>query len=225
MSKKALPIVIFGTEGAAKDIFYWIKAINEQSCEKKFVVEGFIEQDERFIGNDAFGVGKVIGCDNGLEKLIENYEEIGLVIPFGNPYVREKIVNEVSKYPNVTFPNIVHPSVIFDRDGGEMGIGNHIGPGTIIESIYNFGNFNYISGGVHLGHDITVGNFNSINPSATTAGYVTFGNRCMLGINATVIQNLKISDDITVGAGAVVTKNLTEKGVYVGIPARHIKKD
>jgi len=223
-ARKVYPAIIFGTEGAAKDIFYWLKAANERGDGDILEVEGFIERDASAIGKDAFGVGKVIASDDNLDELISNYDRLGVIIPFGNPILRERIVKNISKYTNVFFPNIIHPSVIYDKDAGTMGIGNHIGPGVVIESVYEFGDFNYVSGAAHLGHDIRLGNYNSINPSATTAGYVTFEDRCMLGINATVIQDLTISSDITVGAGAVVTKNLVEKGVYTGIPAKLFKK-
>jgi serine acetyltransferase len=34
---------------------------------------------------------------------------------------------------------------------------------------------------------------------------------------------MSICDDVIIGAGAVVLSNITEKGTYVGIPAKRIK--
>jgi acetyltransferase-like isoleucine patch superfamily enzyme len=48
------------------------------------------------------------------------------------------------------------------------------------------------------------------------------GNRVSIGSNATLLP-VNICDDVVIGAGAVVTKDITEKGVYVGNPARKIK--
>ena len=47
------------------------------------------------------------------------------------------------------------------------------------------------------------------------------GNRVSIGSNATLLP-VSICDDVVIGAGAVVTKDITEKGVYVGNPARKV---
>jgi acetyltransferase-like isoleucine patch superfamily enzyme len=49
------------------------------------------------------------------------------------------------------------------------------------------------------------------------------GNRVSLGSNATILP-VTIADGIVVGAGAVVTKDLTEPGIYVGNPARLVRR-
>ena len=224
MEKYELPVLIFGTSGASKDIYYWIKAINRDSDPLFYDVIGFIEKDGSQVNKCIFDDQKVIGCDSDISDIISNYDEIGMVIPFGSPYVRQSVVERLKNYTNIVFPNIIHPTVIYDDTAGSMGVGNHIGPGVVIESAFTFGDFNYISGAVELGHDIVLGDYNSINPSAATAGNVVFGNRNMLGINATVIQELRIGDDITIGAGSVVTKDLHESGVYVGIPSKMLHK-
>lgn len=47
------------------------------------------------------------------------------------------------------------------------------------------------------------------------------GNNVSIGSNATILP-VKIVDGVVIGAGAVVTKDITEKGVYVGNPARRL---
>ena len=49
------------------------------------------------------------------------------------------------------------------------------------------------------------------------------GNNVSIGSNATILP-VQICDGCVIGAGAVVTKNITEPGVYVGNPARLIRK-
>ena len=223
MNRAELPVLIFGTAGAAKDIYYWIKASNEYGTGDILKVVGFIENDPAMKGQTIFAGQTVIGTDEEVADIIKDYDEIGMVVPFGSPYVRQRIVEELKGFDNAVFPNIIHPTVIYDKDAGTMGEGNHIGPGVVIESEYTFGDFNYVSGAVELGHDMKMGDYNSINPSAATAGNVVFGNRSMLGLNACVIQELHVGDDIVIGAGAVVTQNLSEPGIYAGVPAKKIK--
>lgn len=49
------------------------------------------------------------------------------------------------------------------------------------------------------------------------------GNRVSIGSNATILP-VRICDDVVIGAGAVVTKDITESGVYIGNPARLLRK-
>jgi len=49
------------------------------------------------------------------------------------------------------------------------------------------------------------------------------GNRVSIGTNATILPVI-IGDDVAIGAGAVVTKDITEPGIYVGNPARLLRR-
>jgi acetyltransferase-like isoleucine patch superfamily enzyme len=49
------------------------------------------------------------------------------------------------------------------------------------------------------------------------------GNNVSIGTNATIMP-VTICDRVVVGAGAVVTKDITESGVYVGNPARLLRR-
>lgn len=223
--REILPVIIFGTAGASKDIFYWIAAINRSRNinSPQYNVLGFID-NEKEIGTMILDNVKVIGGDNDVSAIIRDYDAIGFVVPFGNPKLREKIVEKFIDYENVIFPNIIHPTVIYEEEAGKMGRGNHIGPGAIIASVYDIGNFNYISAGCELGHDIIIGNYNSINPMAAVAGNVTIADFCTIGINATVLQELNIAPNTTLGAGAVLVKDSKGDEVLVGVPAKPVSK-
>jgi acetyltransferase-like isoleucine patch superfamily enzyme len=49
------------------------------------------------------------------------------------------------------------------------------------------------------------------------------GNRVSIGTNATILP-IAICDQVVIGAGAVVTKDVTESGIYVGNPARLLRR-
>src|SRR5262249_29134325 len=49
------------------------------------------------------------------------------------------------------------------------------------------------------------------------------GARVSIGSNATILP-VKVCDDTVIGAGAVVTRDIEEPGIYVGNPARFLKK-
>ena len=49
------------------------------------------------------------------------------------------------------------------------------------------------------------------------------GNHVSIGTNATILP-VTICDGAVIGAGAVVTKDITEPGIYVGNPARLLRR-
>lgn len=53
---------------------------------------------------------------------------------------------------------------------------------------------------------------------------VTIGKGSMIGSGSTILSGVTIGEGVVVGAGSVVTKDLEANGVYVGSPARLVKK-
>ena len=53
---------------------------------------------------------------------------------------------------------------------------------------------------------------------------ISIGERCWLGANALVTKGVAIADRICIGGGGVVTRSLAEPGVYVGMPARLVRR-
>jgi len=49
------------------------------------------------------------------------------------------------------------------------------------------------------------------------------GNHVSIGSNATVLP-VSICDNVVIGAGSVVTKDITSSGIYIGNPARLLRK-
>ena len=43
-------------------------------------------------------------------------------------------------------------------------------------------------------------------------------------MNSTILPFLKLDDNITIGSSATVTKSSLEPGVYIGTPAKALKK-
>ena len=69
-------------------------------------------------------------------------------------------------------------------------------------------------------HDTHVADFAHISVGAKLGGNVSIGDCSWVGIGATVINNVSVCEDCMIGAGAVVVRNISEKGTYIGLPAR-----
>ena len=63
-----------------------------------------------------------------------------------------------------------------------------------------------------------------IGPGAVLSGGITVGENSFIGTGAMITQYLNIASNTVIGAGAVVVRDINEPGVYVGNPAKFLKK-
>lgn len=78
--------------------------------------------------------------------------------------------------------------------------------------------------GCSIAHNSIVGKHSFLSPRVAIAGFVNVGDECILGINSTIIDNINVMFKTQIGAGTVVIKNIDKSGVYVGNPAKFIRK-
>ncbi|WP_417319141.1 acetyltransferase [Emcibacter sp.] len=150
-------------------------------------------------------------------------------IGIGSSRVRKKIAN---KYAQLTFPNIIHPSVTFgniQHSSLEGKTGNVFAAGCRLTNNIHFGDFCFLGVNSTIGHDCRLGDFSSVMPGAVISGNVSLGECCYIGANASIIQGapgapLIIGKDSTIGMGAVVTRDIPEAVTAVGVPAQPVKK-
>lgn len=150
------------------------------------------------------------------------------------PKIRNIGVVDVEFGENVT---IVHPVNLY---GCRIGADAFIGPFVEIQKDVVIGNrtriqsHSFVCELVTIGDDCVIAHgVMFINDKYATGGpargdrsqwkATRIGHRVSIGSNATILP-VTICDDVVIGAGAVVTKNIVEPGVYVGNPARLIRK-
>lgn len=207
-------IVIVGSGGFAKEVAFLIKEINQQT--PKWNLLGYIDRE---IGKKVQNL-KVIENDEWLQNCPD---KINAVVGIGNPSIIEEIATNLNQNKNISFPNLIHPNNIGDWDNINLGHGNIISSGCNLTTDITINNFNIINLDSTIGHDTTIGNYNLINPSCNISGCVNIKNNCLIGTGTSIIENISLASEIIIGAGSVITKNITEKGVYVGVPAKKIK--
>lgn len=102
--------------------------------------------------------------------------------------------------------NVSINSKSFLNGAGDLYIGNNTRIGTqsiMISSNHNFKNPNIL-----------------MREQGTTRKGIYVGENIWFGARVTVLDNVNIIDDTVIGAGTVVSKSITEKGVYIGVPAK-----
>lgn len=151
-----------------------------------------------------------------------------------NPKTRNIGVVDVAFGENVV---IMHPVNLY---GCRIGTDVFIGPFVEIQKDVVIGNRTRIQSHSFICELVTIGDDCAIahgvmfiNDKFAAGGpargdrsrwkSTRIGHRVSIGSNATILP-VTICDDVVIGAGAVVTKNIVEPGVYVGNPAKPIRK-
>jgi sugar O-acyltransferase (sialic acid O-acetyltransferase NeuD family) len=209
-------IVILGAGGLARETAFLIEDINKASSTWRIL--GFVEADEQHLGRQV-GKYSIICTEDELWDM-----QVAAVIGIGNPAVIQKIANRFKDHPGVHFPNLIHPTTVWDQDRIAMGQGNIVCAGNIFTTDIQIGSFNFLNLNCTYGHDAQIGNYCVFNPGINLSGGVKVGSRCLLGTGATILQYITINDEATVGAGAVVTKDVSPGVTVVGVPAKPLEK-
>lgn len=101
-----------------------------------------------------------------------------------------------------------------------LGIGNNVLQGVIIEPGVTIGNGNLINIKSSICHDVSIGDFCEICPGAILTGNVTIGSYTFVGSGAIILPGISIGHNCVIGAGAIVTKNIPENTKVKGVPAK-----
>ena len=205
-------IVIFGSGGLAREVAFLIEQIN--GIAPQWNILGFVEKDPHRVGAEV-GKYRVRYTEEELFDMT-----VAAAIGIGSPVVIHKIAMRFAESSNITFPNLIHPSVICDEPRVTLGRGNILCAGNIFTTDIEIGSFNFFNLNCTYGHDVRIADCCVFNPGINMSGGVEMGSRCLVGTGATILQYLKIGDEVTVGAGSVVTKDVPAGTTVVGIPAK-----
>ena len=132
---------------------------------------------------------------------------------------------------------VVEPVNIY---GCEIGDDSFIGPFVEIQKNVKIGSrtkiqsHSFVCELVTIGDDCFIGHgvmfINDLFKGGGPAGgdsskwkATKIGNNVSIGSNATILP-VDICDNVVIGAGSVVTKDILESGIYVGNPAKKIRK-
>lgn len=210
-------IAIYGAGGFGREIACLLRHINK-SYGQKWNLVGFFD-DGKIVGNDC-GYGKVLG---GMSALNAYIKPLSIVVAIGSPSTLKSIVEKIDN-PNIDFPNIVAPDVLyFDKDTNIMGKGNIVTFGCRLSCNTALGNFNVLNGCVSLGHDASIGDFNVLMPEARLSGAVRVGNLNLIGGRSFIAQQVKIGNNTTIGAGSIVLRKTKDNSLYLGNPAKKLE--
>ena len=145
---------------------------------------------------------------------------------------KQSSIRDISCGKNVV---IVEPANLYECTLGDdcfVGPFTEIQKGVVIGNRTRIQSHSFICELVTIGDDCFIGHgvmfINDTFSNGAPAGgdqskwkSTKIGNHVSIGSNATILP-VSICDGVVIGTGAVVTKDITEKGVYVGNPARKL---
>lgn len=216
-------IAIFGINGFGRETLSLIENINAHciACgrEAEYNILGFfvdnVEKGRMVNGYPTLG---------GIEELNSWNKDICIAIAIGSPSGRKSVFDKITN-PFVSFPVLIHPSVIIQSPKSvTIGRGSIICASTILTCNIEVGEFVLLNLMCTVGHDSVLGRFSSYMPSVNISGNVSVGECTYIGTGAKVIDKVEIGSESVVGAGAVVIKSLPSHCTAVGVPARVVKR-
>lgn len=206
-------LFIAGSGGFAREVLTLINAINNKVC--RFDFAGFVSRDYKQVLTGY----PIIASD---EELNRTEEPISIVIAVGNPSLKKRIKDNYTN-PLISFPPIIHPSVIVgDSSHVRIGDGSIICAGNILTTDISIGDFVTLNLGCTIGHDTIIQSYCSIMPGVNISGNVKIATSVFIGTGAKLSNGITIGKHSVVGAGSVVLENVKDCSKVVGVPAKQV---
>ncbi|MFB4325683.1 NeuD/PglB/VioB family sugar acetyltransferase, partial [Priestia sp. BR_2] len=160
-----------------------------------------------------------------IEDFIETNKDMkidAVIISIGDNVIRKRIINQLSEL-NLKYRNAIHPNAIIS-DSAKIGEGVLINAGAIIQADAVINNHCNIGTGAVIDHECFIEDYVNIAPNATLCGKVYVSELCVVGPNSVILEKCIIEAKSIIGAGAVVVKDVQEEGIFIGVPAKFLKK-
>lgn len=201
-----MKVMIIGSGGHAKVV---IDAINKQRI---YEIIGLID-DYRQVGETTMDIPVV-----GKVSDISDHKGINCswIIAVGDNKGRNSIYSRVIEL-RLNYINVIHPSATIGSDV-DLGVGNFIAAGAIINSGTTIGSHCIINTGAQLDHDNKIEDFVSVAPKAALAGSVVVGRGTYIGMGVNVIERIVIGRQTVIGAGSLVNRDIPRFKVAYGVP-------
>lgn len=149
-------------------------------------------------------------------------EEYRLLVTIADPSARAATISRLPD--NTKFFSFIHPSAqLLVRAGISIGEGCVISANCLLVDGISIGDHCHLNIGTIIGHDAVIGNYFTTAPGVKIMGNNVIGDYVYFGTNACTREKIVVGNYVTVGLNAGVVSNLTERGTYVGTPARRVK--
>lgn len=211
-------LVIVGSGGFGRETAEAVRALN--AAGGRWRLAGYLDDEKELHGTVIDGV-PVLGGSEEIGAMPGVY----IVVCTGRPgnYVSRPRIVERLRLPPERYATIVHPSA-------SVPVTACIGPGTVLlaqtvlTAAVTVGSHVAIMPHVVLTHDDVIADFATIASGVCLGGGVRVGRCAYIGAGALVRENRSVGSGALVGMGAIVTRDIPADEVWMGVPARYLRK-
>lgn len=119
--------------------------------------------------------------------------------------------------------NVIHPKARISPTA-ELGKGNFIKAGAIIETNTVIGNCCIIDNGAVIAHDNIIADGCHIAPGVTMGSGIRIGQMTIIGIGASIATDVTIGQSVIISVGSSVIKNVPDYSIVEGVPGKIVGK-
>jgi len=211
-------LLIVGAGGFARETAAAVAAVNAAAPTWRLL--GYLDDDPALHGTRRVGVPVIGGTD-----LVAELTDAAVLVCVGNPrnYRSRRRLVERFGLPPQRYATIVHPAA-------RIGVGCTVGPGSVLLAGVDLTAEVAVGAHVAVMPQVVLTHDNVIGPYATIASGVRLGGGVRLGDGVYVGAGALLRDGITVGAwsqlgmGSVVLHDVPAGEVWVGAPARFLRR-
>ena len=207
-------IIILGAGGLGQEVVWLVEEIHD--TRKEWNILGYLDSHPS-VKNMTLINYPVLGPFEDACK----YPEAFFIVAFGDPRMREQVVNLVSTF-KIKWATLISPTVRL-HPSNKLGEGVVIGRYTDLTLDCTIGNHAMLNIHVVLGHKVELGDYSIVSPNVTLNGGAKIGRSCSIGANA-FVRDVTVGDYVTIGASSCVIKPIESDCVVAGVPATVIRK-
>jgi len=200
------PIIIFGQEGTASELYDYLTDD----------VEGFksidiVSIDDNIMGNPI------------IKSLLSDESEIWYIFGVVDNKWRDLARSQIGTNPFFKPFTYIHPKAAVAKSS-TIGRGVYIGPNATIAPNSVIKDHGHININASIGHHSVVKSDALILPGSRVSGNCVIGERTLIGSNSVIYQGVKIGNDCAVDALSYVKKNVPDKHFAYGATAKTIRR-
>ena len=194
------------------------KSVIDVAEDAGYHILGVLDLPEE-VGKDILSY-KVIGTDDDIPQYIEKASFVVTVGHIKDSSLRRKIYKKIRDAGGQVETIIAKDAYVSPY--AEVGEGALIMHKAMLSAEVKIGTCSIINSLVNVSHEAKIGDFCHISTCAAVNGACEIGDDTFIGSQTAVNQGVKIVGGI-IASQSLVNKDITEKGVYVGCPAKMIK--
>ncbi|MFT7405565.1 acetyltransferase [Zhongshania sp.] len=202
-------IIVVGFGGFGREVAWLAKDCG-------YNVLGFLD-DEALVGEQ--GGQQILGA---VDRWVD-FPNAEFVVAIGSPRIRKMVVDKMLFSGTPAFATLIHPSVIMSGSV-IVGSGSVICAGCVLTVDVEVLEHVIINLNVTVGHDCFIGSLVTIAPMVAISGSVNISSGVEVGTGASIRQGIQLGKGAMLGMGGVLTRDAEENYIYVGSPAKVLKK-